>query len=246
MRRRSDRHSPDDEVSQERWLVSYADFITLMFAFFAVLYATSEKDLNKTREFQESIKRFLIKAGAFGETGQQINQGDKHTTPIEPPIQTFQRSRPEAEQVLTQTEQMVEGSFTSDERGKYIQDVAADEWGVRITLNGEALFPAGSEKFREDALPIVTRLSEVFARFSGKLMIEGHVMKGERGPYRSTWEFASARAVNMLRFLQAKQNLRSDRLGAASYADSRPLFDDPKNAALNSRLEIVLLNPDLD
>ena len=70
----------DREAGHERWLVSYADFITLMFAFFAVLYATSEKDLAKSKEFQDSIKRYLIKAGSFGESGQQVNQGEKNNT----------------------------------------------------------------------------------------------------------------------------------------------------------------------
>src|SRR3954465_11934066 len=99
--------SSGDDEGRDRWLVSYADFITLMFAFFAVLYATSQKDMEKTREFQDSIKRFLIKAGAFGESGQQINQGIKNNSPIEPPIQTFGSTKPEAAKVLDEAETFI-------------------------------------------------------------------------------------------------------------------------------------------
>src|SRR4051812_33167997 len=89
-------HEEVEESGQDRWLVSYADFMTLMFAFFAVLYATSQKDVEKSKEFQDSIKRYLIKAGSFGETGAQLNQGKRANSPIEPPIETFNPEKIEA------------------------------------------------------------------------------------------------------------------------------------------------------
>ena len=84
---------PDN--SHERWLVSYADFITLMFAFFVILYATSERDAEKAKKFQNSLEKFLIKAGSFGETGAKIEQGEKNFSVIEPPIQSYRQSAPD-------------------------------------------------------------------------------------------------------------------------------------------------------
>ena len=78
--RRPKREDPQD--NSDRWMVSYADFITLLFAFFVVLFATSQKDLSKGKEFEESIKKFLIKFGAFGESGQNVNQGVQENAPI--------------------------------------------------------------------------------------------------------------------------------------------------------------------
>lgn len=235
----------ENEASNERWLVSYADFITLMFAFFAVLYATSQKDVDKAREFQESIKRYLIKAGAFGETGAQINQGDKHNSVIEQPIQTFRPEKPEAVAGLDEAEAFIESQLTKEEREKYIGDLVADEWGVRITLPSSVIFAAHSERFREDAVPFIGKLSALLEKSKRKILIEGHVAPDETGTFRSTWDFASARAVNMLRFIQKKQGLKPELLAAASLADSRPLFKKEK-AAMNSRLEIVLLNQDME
>lgn len=231
--------------SNERWLVSYADFITLMFAFFAVLYATSEKDLSKSKEFQESIKKYLIKAGSFGESGQQINRGEKNNTAIEPPIQSFRDSKPEAVQMLDAVETFIEAGLTKEERQKYVQDVVADDWGVRVVLKSSAVFGTRSDKFKEDALPFLKKIAEMFAKTKRKLLVEGHVAKGETGTFGSTWEFASARAINMTRFVQKTQGLDANQFAVASLADSKPIFDGA-NAPKNSRLEIVVLNQDME
>lgn len=242
--KREDPHE-DKENSQERWLVSYADFITLMFAFFAVLYATSQKDIDKSKEFQESLKRYLVKAGAFGETGQQMNQGQKANTPIEPPIQTFNPSKPETVATLDEAEQFVESALTKEERAKYVLDVTADDWGVRIVIPASALFADHSDKFRGDAIPFVNKLSELTKKVKRKILIEGHVAEKETGTFGSTWEFSSVRAVNLLRYLQKKQDFPSSQLASAALGDSRPMFKGEKRA-LNSRLEVILLNSDFE
>lgn len=239
------RREEEQEANHERWLVSYADFITLMFAFFAVLYATSEKDLEKTREFQESVRKYLVKAGAFGESGGTINQGEKNNQLIEPPIQTFRPSKPETVAVLDQAEQFVEENFKPEERKKYIADISADEWGVRITLPASAVYAPGSTKFKPDAMEFVTKLSALLPKVKRRFLIEGHASPGENGGMASPWDFASARAVNMLRYLQKSQSLAPNTLAAASFGDSRPVYDGA-NSAMNSRVEIILLNQDME
>ena len=241
------RHEAEHEEgpSQERWLVSYADFITLMFAFFAVLYATSEKDLEKAKELQDSVKKYLIKAGSFGESGQQIKQGEKNNSVIEPPIETYKDGRPETVELLDKAEEFIETQITPEERKKFVQDIGADDWGVRITMPADALYSKQSEKFRAEALPFIEKLSELVAKTKRKVLIEGHVASGEVGTFRSTWDFSSARAVNLLRFMQAKQKFPGNQLAAAAMGDSRPAFEGEK-AAGNSRIELVLLNQDMD
>jgi chemotaxis protein MotB len=241
------RRFDDDEreVSHERWLVSYADFITLMFAFFAVLYATSEKDLEKSKEFQESVKKFLVKAGAFGESGQQVNQGERNNELIEPPIQTFRPNKAEKAEVLDKTEEFVEAKFSADERKKFIGDIVADEMGVRISLLAGAVYAPGSAKFKPEAMEFVGRLSGIIPQVKRKILIEGHTLPGETGGMTSTWDFASARAVNMLRYLQKSQSLKPNSLVAASFGDSRQIFSGSQ-AYKNARIEIVLLNQDIE
>lgn len=240
------KENPEEkENSQERWLVSYADFITLMFAFFAVLYATSHKDIEKSQEFQESIKKYLIKAGAFGESGSQINQGTKNNSPIESPIETFNPNKPETVKILDEAEVFIETQFTKAEQKKYILDLTADDWGVRIVIPSSALFSERSEKFREDAMPFINRLSELVAKSKRKVLIEGHVNQLELGAFRTTWEFASARSVNLLRFMQTKQKLPGSQLASASLGDTRPLLNDAPSQS-NSRVEVILLNSEYE
>ena len=237
---------PDKEdASTERWLVSYADFITLMFAFFAVLYATSQKDAEKTKEFQESIKRYLIKAGAFGDTGGQINQGQKNTSVIEPPIQTFTPGKPETVATLDEAEAFVESQLSKEERKKFIIDVVADDWGVRLILPANILYADGSEKFREGALPFLGKLGALVSKTRRKILVEGHVGPNEMGHFKSTWDFASARAVTLVRYLEKREKLPAAQFASASLGDSRPLYKTEKTD-LNSRVEIVLLNQEFE
>jgi chemotaxis protein MotB len=235
----------EKENNVDRWMVSYADFITLMFAFFAVLYATSVKDVEKTKEFQESLKRYLIKAGAFGESGAQLNQGTKNNSPIDSPIQTFNPSKPETAGVQDEAEAFMESQLSKEDRKKYIIDIAADDWGVRIVIPAHAVFSTGSEKFRAEAMPFMNKLSKLVVQTKRKILIEGHVEPKELGEFKSTWDLAAARSVTVVRYIQQKEHLNGAQLASASLGDSRPLYQNEKKD-LNSRLEVVLLNPDFE
>lgn len=245
MSRRRDAHD-GEEHNGERWLVSYADFITLMFAFFAVLYATSQKDMEKSKEFQDSIKKYLIKAGAGFGAPQAGVPGAKGTEPIETPIQEFNPSKPEVAKGLDEAQTFIEEGLSKQERAKYITDLTSDDWGVRLVLPSASLFATGSDKFRPEAVAFINKLGDLIAKTKRKVLIEGHVGEGETGGQRSTWDFASMRALNLLRYIQKKENLPADILASASLADSRPLFHEGPKRSLNSRIEVVLLNDDFE
>ena len=245
MRRREQDHSEDSHGSNDRWLVSYADFMTLMFAFFAVLYGTSVKDVEKTKEFQDSVKRYLIKAGGFGESGAQLNQGTKNNSPIDSPIVTFNPTKTETLSTLDEAEAFVDSKLNKEDRKKYILDVAADDWGVRISIPNAAVFAANSDKFKPEAMAFITKLSDLLAKTKRKVLVEGHVGADETGSFKSTWEFASARSVSLVRFIQQSQHLEPSKLASATLADSRPL-NKSAEPSVNSRLEVVILNPDFE
>lgn len=236
----------EEEGGHERWLVSYADFITLMFAFFAVLYATSQHDVEKARDFQESIQKFLMKgAGGMAAGSAQIEQATKGTSIIEEAIPSYQKNKTEAATKLDEAEEFLEAKLTSEERSRFVLALDADDWGVRLTLKNAAIFADGSDRFREDALPFLDKVGAWLKTSQRKVFIEGHVAAAETGAFKNSWEFASARSLNLLRYLEKKHRLEARRLAAASLADSRPLFEGER-AAQNSRLEVVLLNGDLD
>lgn len=238
---------PEEEsmgANRERWMVSFADFLTLMFALFVVLYATSNRDLEKTKNFQDSIKRFLIKAGAFGGTGEKVNQGEKYNSPIEPPIQTFNSATPLSQETFDEAEKFVEEQLTEGDRSRYVLDMRLDELGVRITLSGAALFAADSVKFQNQAVPFLDRIGQLLKQVGRRVMVEGHYDRSDfsSAAFPSAWEFAGARATTLVRFLIKRHKMAPDLFMPISYGASRPITEGKKE---NNRLEIVILTEEL-
>lgn len=240
----SSRKRYDDEAgeaSNERWLVSYADFITLLFAFFVILYATSERDAEKAKEFQNSVEKYLIKAGAFGESGAQVAQGEKNFSVIEPAIQTFRPTKADDTKLLSNVESKLEEKLTAAERKRYLIDVAPESRGVRLILSGKEIFSGSSQKFSPTALAFVDHLAEILKQEKMRLMFEGHVGRHVKGDFGSPWELASARAINMLRYFQKKHAFAEKKLAASTFGDSRPL-----GANNDDRIEMLVYYNDTE
>lgn len=243
--KRNARSVEDHENNNERWLISYADFITLLFAFFVILYATSERDLDKTKNFQNAIEKYLIKAGSFGESGAKIEQGEKNFSVIDPPIQTFRQNVADDTKQFESVQEKIETQFTEAERKKYLIDLSPEDKGIRIVIAGHPVFSGESAKFSPEAMKFIDHLGEVIRDQKKPVMIEGHVGAGEHGAYGSSWDLASARAVNMVRYLAKKFEMPENKLAITSYGSSRPLN---KSADLmkNSRLEVLIYYKDAE
>jgi chemotaxis protein MotB len=237
-------HDSEESPNQERWMVSFADFMTLLFALFTVLYATSNQDLEKTKEFQESIKRFLIKTGAFGGSGEKINQGEKFNQPIEPPIQTYNQGSPLSQDTFDEAENFVEESITTTDRQKFILDISLDQLGVRITLSGSALYARHTTKFNPDAVSFLDRFGALLTRVGRKVLIEGHVTDEPKNAdqFASAWEFSGARATTMARYFIKRHKMDPTLFVPVAFADSRPLAT---NRQHSERIELVIMTEDL-
>src|SRR6202044_2629930 len=109
-------------------------------------------------------------------------------------------------------EAFVESQLTKEERKRFVMDITSDDWGVRLVVPSAAMFAAGSDKFRPDAVAFANKLGQLIEASKRKVVIEGYVSKDETGPFKSTWEFSSARALNLLRYLQAHEHLVPERL----------------------------------
>jgi len=243
--RRNARSVEDHENNHARWLVSYADFITLMFAFFVILYATSERDMEKTKDFQKAVEKYLIKAGSFGESGAKIEQGEKNFSVIEPPIQTFRQNVADDTKQFEAVQEKIEAQFTADERKKFLIDLAPEDKGIRIIIAGQPVFSGESAKFSPEAMKFIDHLGEIIRDQKKPVMIDGHVGAGEHGSYASAWDLASSRAVNMVRYLSKKFELPENKMAVTSYGSSRPL-NKVTDLAKNSRLEVLIYYKDAD
>lgn len=233
----------EEHENHERWLVSYADFITLLFAFFVVLYATSTQNQEKRKEFESSLKTELRLMGAGG-AGQE-NSGGIMGQVIEP-IDVFQRQNVGNGELQDYVEKLLQKSMTEEERKLAIGGLRHDTMGVRISLAASTFFPSGGAKLKRPALSALDKIAKFLKAAPNKIVIEGHTddLPVAGGEFESNWELGAVRATSVIRYLVKVHGFDPKRLSAISYADTKPLVPNssPENRAQNRRIEILIVN----
>ncbi len=239
----------EEPENHERWLVSYADFITLLFAFFVVMYATSNNNQEKQKEFQKSVNTsFKIVGGAGsgdgGTAGAEGNVGGNDTGENFITLDGFpSRGGPvEAQQYIGR---LMDKSMDSGDKEK-IQEMRHDAVGVRIELASSQFFLPGGVKLKINALKTLDKIAEILKQTDKKVVIEGHTDNtpvGKDAPFESNWELSSLRATSIVKYLIKYHQIAPSRLSAMSYADTRPLESNnsEQGRARNRRIEIYLI-----
>lgn len=239
----------EEHENLERWLVSYADFMTLLFATFVVLYALSQINVNEFKKVEESLKRAFSTQSLFD--GQQgiMNQGKSlmdsagADSMIDSLMMEYISPRYEQESY----EQIKKDIDEMTKNGE-LKGVSAniEDKGLVIVITDKAiLFPSASATLSKDgekALDTVGKLIvQKFAMHS--IRVEGHTdslpMKGK---YPSNWELSSARASAIVRYLIKRFQILPDLMSAVGYAETRPVAKGTDSASLakNRRVEIVV------
>jgi len=232
----------EEPENHERWLVSYADFITLLFAFFVVLYATSSQNEEKEKKFEDSVRASFKMIGGLGD---KMNNSGGSTGNVFEPEDLLQRKGVGNEELEDAIDKMLAKNLSAAEKKDSINGVKHDNGGVRIILSANSLFPTGSAKLRLPALKSLDRIAGILKLSNRNFVIEGHTDdQPVGGNYDSNWELASMRATSVLRYLVKVHKLDPQKLSAASYADQRPLAPNTseENRSKNRRIEILLLN----
>lgn len=239
----------EEHENHERWLVSYADFITLLFAFFVVMYATSNNNQEKQKSFQKSVSTsFKLVGGAGsgdgGTAGAEGNVGGSDTGENFITLDGFpSRGGPvEAKEYMGR---LMDKSLDRDDKEK-IQEMRHDAIGVRIELASSQFFLPGGVKLKLNSLKTLDKIAEILKQTDKKIVIEGHTDStpvGKNATFETNWELASLRATSIVRYLIKYHQLDPKRLSAMSYADTRPLQsnDSEQGRARNRRIEIYLI-----
>jgi len=232
--------------SADRWLVSYADFITLLFAFFVVLYATSTQNQEKEKKFESSIRSKMHLAVIPGGQGAQTTGG--MVGPLIEPLDLFQQKNVGNGEMQEYVEKLLDKNLTPEEKKQAIGGISHDAVGVRISLAASTFFPSGGAKLRRPALGAMDKIAKFLKAAPNKIVIEGHTddepVTGTE--YESNWELGSSRATSVVRYLIKVHGFDPARLSAISYADTRPLVPNttPENRSKNRRIEILIVNSD--
>jgi chemotaxis protein MotB len=217
-----------------RWLVSYADFVTLMFGFFLILWASAAQDPVKFSELALAFQRAFNSGAMLGQqgTGQIVGQGGR-VGQIE--ISPFQRISEAAGELAAQ-------SGLQDQIS-----VGSRKEGLVITLSGSLLFDSGKAELKERGIDVLARLANLLEQAPGDIRIEGHTdnVPIATKEFPSNWELSTARAAAVLRYLTDTVGLPAGRFQIAGYAEYRPLVpnDTRENRATNRRVEIIVMAP---
>jgi chemotaxis protein MotB len=243
-----------EHVNHERWLVSYADFITLLFAFFVVLFASSQSDKKKQVQLAAAMQSAFTPLGAFeahSRTPPLSNLSSasvSNATPaaLTPPLPSTarrdpQKESPEAtEKRLTKflAEQVSAGHIRP---GSITIRVTPD--GLVISLHEAGFFPSGSAQVRAASIPVLSMLAATLP--TGPLRVEGHTdnIPIHTAQFATNWELSTTRATNIARLLLEHSSINPPDLSAAGYAEYHPIASNATEDGRlqNRRVDIILL-----
>src|SRR5262245_18646645 len=232
MRGAPERSSGAGGGSGGRWLVSYADFVTLMFGFFLILWASANQDPVKFSELALAFRRAFNTGSMVGQqgTGEIVGKGGRMGEIVISPLLRISQNDGEIAEQMGLTDEVSVGMRRD---------------GLVITLSGSLLFESGKAELRPEAADILNRLANLLEPTEGKIRIEGHTdnIPIATPAIPSNWELSSYRAAAVLRYLTETVGLPAERFEAAGFAEHRPLVpnDTRENRAKNRRVEIILV-----
>lgn len=257
----SRRKRPTEHANHERWLVSYADFITLLFAFFVVLYASSQVDHRKVGRLAMAIQVAFQELGVFPASNTQIPidmndpmpfstvqaiESAKRNTDLSHVSSTPQETAAAAEEANLTALQTELQQALQHEISLHTVALHREVEGLVISLREFGFFDSGSAALKPSALPALDRIASILAVRKCRLRIEGHTdnVPIHTAQMASNWELSAARATELVRLLILRYRFSPARLAAAGYAEYHPIAsnDTPQGRAQNRRVDIVILS----
>ncbi|OGR30038.1 MAG: flagellar basal body stator protein MotB [Desulfuromonadales bacterium GWD2_54_10] len=253
------KREPEKHANHERWLVSYADFITLLFAVFVVLYAMSQTDKKKVEEVMQSLQQSfgMVNAGAPTPKVNVIPSKSISVIPAIKPELSIQGTRrlSAAGQAKTRAEEKDFRQIKSSIEAYLVKQGAQNKVSLTITRRGlivslkeAGFFDSGQAQIKPEAYELINTISEVMTQYNNPLRVEGHTdnIPISTAQFPSNWELSTARATNGLKYLLKHFNVDPDKISATGYAEFRPLADNatPEGRVKNRRVDLVMLSAD--
>ena len=234
------RKKKPEPVSHDRWLVSYADFITLLFAFFVVLFASGQADRKKQAQLATSIQTAFKQMGIYDTRGKAGG--------VTPSVGAWVAPAPLAEPMAGTGQAM---SALKERLNAAAQREIADgliairesDGGLTVSLQEAGFFDSGAAGVRPSALPVLERIAAALP--DSGLRVEGHTddVPISTAQFASNWELSSSRASSIARLLLRHANVRPEQMSVAGYAEFHPVANNAtaEGRAKNRRVDIVIL-----
>jgi chemotaxis protein MotB len=257
----SRRKRPHHHANHDRWLVSYADFITLLFAFFVVLYASAQVDQRKVGRLALAIQVAFQELGVFPTSSTKVPIDINEPMPFST-VQAIENAKRNTElghvsspptDTLTASEEANLNTLQAELAQALRNEIAArtvaihrESEGLVISLREFGFFDSGSVALRTSAMPALDRIASILAVRTCRLRIEGHTdnVPIHTAQIASNWELSTARSTELVRLLIVRYRFSPDRLSAAGYAEYHPIASNstPQGRAQNRRVDLVILS----
>ncbi len=248
------RKTPEPE-NHERWMVSYADFITLLFAFFVVMFASTQSDKNKAKDVSDSVRQAL-EHGQFSSAISTVLGRGKHEAKKAPVSQeaTPDRENPNPPPPAPPNAHPPDLAKSLDTLQKGLQmdlktgnlQLRLDARGLIISLREKGFFKSGDDAVAPDSLPILAKIAAVVQALPNPVRLEGHTDARpiHTSRFHSNWELSTARSIAVLELLRDRFQIPPSRMAVAGYAENSPADtnDTEEGRAHNRRVDLVLLS----
>ena len=240
------RRQPEEHVNHERWLVSYADFITLLFAFFVVMYSISSINEGKYKIISQAL------VGVFNDaerTMKPIPVGDERpltTKPAEPLVKDSDQTDAGIGQITSDPLKTIADDITNafgDLIASNQLTVRGNELWVEIELNSSLLFGSGDAMPSDVAFNIIDKVATILKPFDNPIHVEGFTddLPIRTAQYPTNWELSSARSSSIVRML-AMQGVNPARMASVGYGEFQPVANNAtqEGRAKNRRVVLVV------
>jgi len=268
MRRDSRNH--DEEANHDRWLISYADFITLMFAFFVVMYSISSVSEGKYRVLSDALNQ------AFDSNQETVSQ---IPNPIDLPIQqslpyeqaegTIQAEPVKGieEEIFAendeQAEELAKPGAEQDRIKKSLGEIADDiryevlpfideqlisvtnsDTEIEVEIKSQLLFPSGNARLVSKAIPVLSNLATIFSTFNNPIQVEGFTDNQpiKTAAFPSNWELSAARAASVVHLFM-RRGIDPTRMSAVGFAEFRPIADNNTKEGRQENRRVLIVIP---
>jgi chemotaxis protein MotB len=245
------RHREEEHENHERWLVSYADFITLLFAFFVVMYAISSVNEGKYRVLSDSLNSAFSDIPGSSSGAMVVIKPARETVAqnmMAKPALVGEAERAQKREKVRNMARAIKEALAALVKEGQVR-VTEGAFGLTVDINASLLFASGDARLDPNAIRALTAMAEILAPSDFPIVVEGHTDNTPISSplFPSNWELSGMRASSVVR-LFVDHGVAPGRLTATGYADQRPVADNAtvEGRQRNRRVAITIASPEAD